>query len=260
MRIVSICPSNTELLDALGLFDQVVGVDDYSDWPAEKVKDLPKLGPDLNINMERLQELQPDLVIASLSVPGMEKNVDRLQELNIPYLVLNPKTIDDIYGDIRTLGAACGVPERAQQLVAELQSKVERIQEKARSIKQAAPKLYWEWWPRPIFTPANANWLTPISDLAGGINLFGDKPGDSYTAEHEEVIERAPDYMFAVWCGVHADKVKTTMITEREGYTAIPAVQNGRVYVLEEGLYCRPSQRLFQGLEELVDLLDPERS
>ncbi|ARU63412.1 cobalamin-binding protein [Tumebacillus avium] len=259
LRIISICPSNTELLDALGLIDAVVGVDDYSDWPAEKVQHLPKLGPDLNINMERLVELKPDLVIASLSVPGMEKNVERLQELNIPHLVLNPKTIEEIYGDIVTLAEACGVPERAQRVVTELQAKVQRVQEKAAARKHS-PKLYWEWWPRPIFTPGALNWLTPISELVGGVNLFADQPGDSYTATHEEVIERAPDYMFAVWCGVHADKVKTSMITDRVGYAAIPAVQNGRVYVLEEGLYCRPSQRLFQGLEELVELLYPELS
>ena len=100
--------------------------------------------------------------------------------------------------------------------------------------------------------------MTEISALAGAENLFADKPGDSYTAEHAEVIERAPDYVFAVWCGVHADKVKPSMITEREGWSEVPAVRNGHVHVLEEGLYCRPSQRLFQGLEELVALLYPE--
>jgi len=61
--------------------------------------------------------------------------------------------------------------------------------------------------------------------------------------------------VFAVWCGVHSDKVKPSMITEREGWGDVPAVRQERVYVLEEGLYCRPSQRLFQGLEELADLL-----
>jgi iron complex transport system substrate-binding protein len=237
--------------------DAVVGIDDYSDWPAEKVKDLPKLGPDLNIDMEKLQALKPDLVVASLSVPGMEKNVERLEALNIPHLVLNPKTIDDIYQDILTLGEACGVTKRAQALVADLKGKVANIQEKVQH-RTRSPKLYWEWWPRPIFTPGADNWLTQVSELAGGRNLFADRPGDSYTAEHEEVIERQPDYIFAVWCGVHADKVKPSMITEREGYAAIPAVQNGRVFVLEEGLYCRPSQRLFQGLEELAALIHPD--
>lgn len=257
LRIVSICPSNTELLDALGLMEQVVGIDDYSDWPAEKVKDLPKLGPDLNIDMEKLQALQPDLVVASLSVPGMEKNVERLQELGIPHLVLNPKSIEDIYEDVITLGRACGVEAKAQEVSETLRRRVEAVREKVQS-RARTPKVYWEWWPRPIFTPGAGNWLTPISELAGATNLFADKEGDSYTATHEEVIERAPDFMFAVWCGVHADKVKPSMITEREGYAAIPAVQTGRVHVLEEGLYCRPSQRLFDGLEELVDILHGE--
>jgi iron complex transport system substrate-binding protein len=256
-RIVSICPSNTELLDALGLMEQVVGIDDYSDWPPEPVKNLPKLGPDLNIDMEKLQALQPDLVIASLSVPGMEKNVERLEQLGITTLVLNPKSFEDIYTDIRTLGTACHVEDRAEALVAELQGKVERIQERVKQ-RSHTPKLYWEWWPRPIFTPGNLNWLTPLSELAGAVNVFADKAGDSYTATHEEVIERAPEHMFAVWCGVHADKVKPSMITEREGYDAIPAVQNGQVLVLEEGMYCRPSQRLFDGLEELVKIIHPE--
>jgi iron complex transport system substrate-binding protein len=111
-----------------------------------------------------------------------------------------------------------------------------------------------------MITPGNLNWLTAISELAGGRNLFHDKPGDSYTAPPEEIIERAPDYIFAVWCGVHADKVKPSMITEREGWSEVPAVKNNRVVVLEEGLYCRPSQRLFQGLEELVQLIHSELS
>jgi len=258
-RIISICPSNTELLDALGLMDRVVGIDDYSDWPAEKVKDLPKLGPDLNINMDKLQELKPDLVIASLSVPGMEKNVYRLEQLQIPTLVLNPKSIEDIYDDIRTLGEHCGVEARASELITELQAIVRSVKERASS-RTTTPRLYWEWWPRPMISPGNLNWLTAISELAGAVNLFHDKPGDSYTAAPEEIIERAPDYIFAVWCGVHADKVKPSMITEREGFATVPAVEQNRVYVLEEGLYCRPSQRLFQGLQDLVDLIHPEQS
>jgi iron complex transport system substrate-binding protein len=256
-RIVSICPSNTELLDALQLMDRVVGVDDYSDWPPEAVRDLPKLGPDLNIDMEKLQQLQPDLVIASLSVPGMEKNVERLEQLGIPYLVLNPKSINDIYEDIRTLGRVCDVPERADALVAELQAKVLRVQQRVQN-RTHTPKIYWEWWPRPLISPGELNWLTPISELAGAVNLFQDRPGDSYTASPDEVIERAPDYIFAVWCGVHADKVKPSMITTREGWDSIPAVSQEQVLVLEEGLYCRPSQRLFQGLEELADILHPD--
>ncbi len=75
MRIVSLCPSNTELLVYLGLKNQIVGIDNYSDWP-QSIQDLPRLGPDLSIDMDKTAALKPDLVVASLSVPGMEKNID----------------------------------------------------------------------------------------------------------------------------------------------------------------------------------------
>ena len=75
MRIISLCPSNTELVHYLGLTQYLVGVDDYSDWP-NSIKSLPKLGPDLNINIDLVESLKPDLVLASLSVPGMEKTLN----------------------------------------------------------------------------------------------------------------------------------------------------------------------------------------
>lgn len=87
MRIVSLCPSNTEILAYLGLTEHIVGVDHYSDWP-HPVRSLPDLGPDLNINMNKVVELKPDLIVASLSVPGMERHVAQLKDLGIPYLVL----------------------------------------------------------------------------------------------------------------------------------------------------------------------------
>src|SRR5881275_744503 len=83
VRVVSLCPSNTEVMEFLGLTHLLVGVDDFSDWP-ESIAGLPKLGPDLSINMDLVEELKPDIVLASLSVPGMEKNVKALAERGIP--------------------------------------------------------------------------------------------------------------------------------------------------------------------------------
>lgn len=77
MRIVSLAPSNTEIVQALGLMEHLAGVDDWPDWPPS-VQSLPKVGPDLSIDLDRVEALRPDLVLASLSVPGMEKNVDGL--------------------------------------------------------------------------------------------------------------------------------------------------------------------------------------
>ena len=83
MKLISICPSNTELLGYLGLTSSLIGVDNYSDWP-EEVSSLPRLGSDLNIDMDKVEELQPDLVLASLSVPGMERNIEELEKRKIP--------------------------------------------------------------------------------------------------------------------------------------------------------------------------------
>lgn len=108
MRLISICPSNTELVAYLGLVDQLVGVDDFSDLPIA-VKNLPQLGPDLSINMDALEALRPDLVLASLSVPGMEKNIQALKERNIPHIVFNANSLDEIAQDLLTLGKVCNM-------------------------------------------------------------------------------------------------------------------------------------------------------
>ena len=84
MRIASLTPSNTEIVHALGLVNQLVGVDNYSDYPVKELLNVPRLGPDLQINMDDLVAVKPDLVLASLSVPGMEKVVEDIKQTGIP--------------------------------------------------------------------------------------------------------------------------------------------------------------------------------
>lgn len=115
MRLISICPSNTELAAYLGLADSLVAIDDFSDWP-KRVTELPKLGPDLSINMDLVEQHQPDLVLASLSVPGMEKNIEELKKRNIPHLVLNPQSFKDIGDDLLAVGRAAGAEKELKTL------------------------------------------------------------------------------------------------------------------------------------------------
>ncbi|WP_210365712.1 cobalamin-binding protein [Bacillus sp. REN3] len=253
MRVVSLCPSNTEIMEFLGLAHLLVGVDDFSDWP-ESIKRLPKLGPDLSIDLDLVQQLKPDLVLASLSVPGMEKNVEGLKELGLPYIVLNPQSFADIEKDLLITAEALQMPERGKEAAREFRSRFEETKAKG---SQAVywPRLYWEWWPKPVFTPGNINWLTELSEAAGAENAFKDVELASVQTDWDDVRSRNPDYICIAWVGVSRQKVKKEQITKRPGWEELDAVKKDRILILEEELFCRPSPRLLDGLEKLYGLI-----
>ena len=256
MKLVSICPSNTELLAYLGLDGQLVGVDDFSDWP-ESVSDLPKLGPDLSIDMDRLEALGPDLVLASLSVPGMERNVEELEKRGIPHLVTNPQSLGDIAEDLVTVGRACGIEDRARETAWEYMDFISELATRAESAS-GRPSLYWEWWPKPVFTPGSVNWLTEISRIAGGRNLYEDVELASIQTDWDDVASRDPDRILLAWVGVRTVKIRPELLQKRPGWPELRAVREGHVDVMEEWLYCRPSPRLLEGALKLGNLLHPK--
>ncbi|MCL6454690.1 MAG: ABC transporter substrate-binding protein [Alicyclobacillus sp.] len=263
-RIASICPSNTELLAALGLTPYLVGVDNYSDYPTDALSGLPRLGPDLHIRVNELVALQPDLVVSSHSVPGMERVTEAVATAGLRQLILSPHSIADILADLETLAAAVPAsilpPSVAARTVARLRERIERVGEWTGRVQGAdRPRLYWEWWPNPVFSPAQDNWLTELSHLAGAVNIFRDFPGDQVQDDGRRVAELAPDYFLAVWTGIPQHKVPLAKIQNRKDpWPKTPAFQRQQLYVLSEGLYCRPSQRLIDGLEQLTGLLHPE--
>ncbi|ALX48731.1 cobalamin-binding protein [Lentibacillus amyloliquefaciens] len=254
MRVVSICPSNTEVVEYLGKTDLLVGVDNYSDWPSE-VQHLPKVGPDLSIDMDKVEELNPDLVIASLSVPGMEKNIEALDERKLPYIILNPNSLEEIAGDLEITGKALGEEKLGLDKAAAFRSEVENFREAARN-KDYRPSLYWEWWPKPVFTPGGINWLTEISQLAGARNIFDTEDKASVQTDWEDVKVREPDYICMVWVGVKESKMRPELVKRRPGWQEMKAVKGDNIHVLEESLFCRPSPRLLEGLRKLTEILD----
>lgn len=251
-RIVSLCPSNTELLHALGLLSRVVGVDDWTDWPPE-THSLPRLGPDLAIDMDRVEALQPDLVLASLSVPGMERNVLRLRERGLPHLVLDPRSLGEVWESLRQVARVTGTEAKGEQVIAGLQARMARIRRKLAGVKPR--RVYWEWWPRPLFSPGAHNWLTPLSELAGCINVTGHVAARSVRPTPEAIRAADPEFIFLAWTGVRREKVRPEVLLRRPGWKEIAAVRAGQVHVLEEGLFCRPSPRLIDGLEQLAALV-----
>lgn len=239
-------------MEYLGLSHLLVGVDDYSDWPSS-IASLPKLGPDLSINMDLVEKLKPDLVLASLSVPGMEKNVEALVERGIPHIVLNPQSLTDIEEDLIKTAEFLNQHERGKEAAKEYRARLDAVRQQGLNVNKK-PSLYWEWWPKPIFTPGKINWLTEISDAAGAINVFHDIDLASVQTDWEDVLSRKPDFICLAWVGVRKEKVQKSNVTKRPGFETL-GLDDGRILILEEELYCRPSPRLLDGLEKLIKLI-----
>ncbi|WP_227937483.1 cobalamin-binding protein [Alkalihalobacillus deserti] len=254
MRIISICPSNTELIAYLGLTSHLIGVDDFSDWP-KSIAGLPRLGPDLSIRMDELESLNPDLVLASLSVPGMERNVGELKRRGIPHVVYNPNSLKEIKENLIDLGERTNKVTEANIIIEKYDNFLQLYQEKSRHIKPV--NLYWEWWPKPVFTPGKKNWLTEISQLAGGRNVYDHVDLASVQTNWEDVYQQKPDHICLAWVGIRTEKIKPELLWKRPNWSDLQALQDNHVHTLEEDLYCRPSPRLLLGLKKLAALLHP---
>jgi len=257
LKLISICPSNTELVGYLGLASSLIGVDNYSDWP-EEVHTLPKLGSDLDIDIEKIKELQPDLVLASLSVPGMEKNIEKLKQYNIPYVIVpNPQTLTEVGESLLFVGEVTNTLEKAKKVHQKYQSIIEKYRAISSQVNMRK-SVYWEWWAKPIFTPGGTNWLTEMSELAGGYNVFQDYAEASVQTTWEYVVSRNPEVFCVVWVGVQKGRVNPKVILKRESSREIKAIQHNELYILEEALFCRPSPKLLMGLTKIASILQPQ--
>jgi iron complex transport system substrate-binding protein len=243
-RLISICPSNLEAIWALGCFERVIACEDSSDFPVE-VERLERLGPDLGPDLDRIAALAPDLVISSLSVPGMERNVTGLRARNIPQLVLAPRSLADVLGELTWLGERLGVEARAGEVVEDMRRQIAELQTQAAE-RHAPVRVYLEWWPRPMFSPGAACYSNELIALAGGINVFGDRPGSSLEISAQDLIAAQPEVCFVSWCGVAADKLDVRRLIERPGLEELAAARAGRVYPLDERFSGRPGPRMLE--------------
>lgn len=248
-RVITLAPSNAEVVEALGAFDRVIACEDSSDRPAAVVQ-LERLGPDLGPNLDRVAALHPDVVVSSLSVPGMERVVTGLRARGVPQVVLAPRTLHDILGDLERVGRVLGCEARAAKVVLDLQAQMQALRESA----PASPvRVYLEWWPRPMFSPGRDTYADELIALAGGVNVFGDRPGASVQIEPAELVAAAPDLCFVSWCGVAERKLDPNNLRGRPGLEQLPAAVAGRVFVLDEALSGRPGPGVFEAARRIAE-------
>ncbi len=248
-RIVTLAPSNLEMVHALGAFERVVACESSSDFPPE-VKGLERLGPDLGPDLDRIAALAPDLVIASLTVPGMERNVSGLWARGIPQLVLAPRSLRDVLGEVRRTAAHLHAEAEGERLVGAMEAEMAALRER----RPATPaRVYLEWWPRPMFTPGSDCYSNQLIELAGGVNVFGDRPGSSLEIGPDELVAARPDLCFVSWCGVPAHKLDPSRLRDRAGLEALDAARAGRVYALDEAFAGRPGPRMLEAARRMAE-------
>jgi len=252
MRIVSLTCSNTEIVAALGLAHLLVGVDDHSDWPVEVVGRLPRLGPDLQIDLDAVEALNPDLVLASLTVPGHETVVEGLEARGIPHLAPDPSSVEDICRDIGAIAERAGVPRRAGPVVAALRHAL------APSLLPSppdAPRVLIQWWPRPVIAPGRESWASEVVRAAGGVHVLDHEAVKSRPLEDGEVAELAPDAVVIAWCGVEPAKYRTDVIYRNPAFRDLPAVRRRQVFRIPEAFLGRPGPRLVDGVRALREVV-----
>lgn len=247
-RVVSTVCSNTEIVHALGCSHLLVGVDDHSDWPPEVVGALPRLGPELGVNAARVAALQPDLVLASLSVPGHERVVEALAAARLPLVVTDPTDLAGVFSDILTIAAHLGVAARGEALVTELRAELAELA----APRPDAPSILVEWWPKPVMAPGKRSWVTEMLELAGGRNPLADHDVRSRPLSDEDVSALDPDGVVISWCGVPLHRYRPEVVRRRPAWQSLRAVGPGRVHCVSEAFLGRPGPRLVEGVRALT--------
>jgi iron complex transport system substrate-binding protein len=246
MRVVTLTCSNTEIVCALGRADDLVGVDDWSDYPPEVVGRLPRVGPDLGIDVEAVKRLQPDLVLASLTVPGHEKVVEQIAAAGLKYIAPAPESLPDVARDVRQIAGLLGVAERGERLARELELAFAPVHQEGER-----PKIAIQWWPKPAILPGRRSWAHDLVELAGGQSLLGDEEVKSRPVTDEEFAELAPDAVVISWCGVEVEKYRPEVVARNPLWQEVPAIKNGRIFKISEAYLGRPGPRLREGLMAL---------
>ena len=256
MRVVSLTCSNTEIVCALGCADQLVGVDDHSDFPEEVVGRLPRVGPDLQVDPEKVAALRPDLVLASLTVPGHEKVVASIEAKGLPCIAPDPESLEHVYRDIRTIAGHLAVEDRGEALVARMQQAIQPIQPRT---SEARTRVLVEWWPKPVIVPGRRSWVTDLLAAAGGVNPMGERDVLSSPVTDEEVAEMRPDAVVICWCGVPFEKYRPQVVYGREAWQRFPALVREQVHCIPEAWLGRPGPRLVEGFQALREVVEAGR-
>lgn len=257
-RIVSLAPSNTEILFAIGAGSQVVGRDDFSDYPAEAAQVTSVGGMSGAPSNEVIVSLEPDLVlVAEIQTAEQVKALEELG-LNVYYLK-NPTDLEGMFENLLTVAALTGKTAETEKLVAQLKERVAAVEKKLEGVSEN-PLVFYELDATDMnapFTSGPGTFVDKLMTRVQATNLGSSLASAWAQISLEDLVVRNPDVIIlgdALWGGYTAESV-----AQRPGWDGLSAVQSGKVYPFDDNLVSRPGPRLVDGLEQLAQLLHPEQ-
>jgi iron complex transport system substrate-binding protein len=262
-KIISMAPSTTEIVFALGLDDNVVAVSDYCDYPYNfsawiGAGNMSSIGDFSAPNMEAIVDLEPDLILATGGVQA--ETVGTLRDLGYKVLVLDPSNINGVLANIELVGNATGKTAKAEAIINDITSRIDAVFNKV-ATAESTTTVYYEVWYDPLFTAGANAWQNELFEKAGGVNVFADQNLDYFQLSDEAVIERNPDVILLPEEGMGMGDpfwVSLDDVKSRPGWSSISAVQNDRVFTVDSNTIARAGPRIADIIEDLAEAFHPE--
>jgi iron complex transport system substrate-binding protein len=247
-KIISLAPSMTETIFALGAGDRLVGVTTYCNYP-EEAKEIDQVGDFEGPNLESVIEKNPDVVVA-LAMGDDEKS--KLEDAGITVFLQDPQNLDEVFDNIKKIGTILGLQEEAESLTSNMNAKKDSIVETVSNYD--SKKVFYEVWSEPLMTAGPGSILDEMINLSNGENIAYD--AESLYPEYslELLIERNPEVYLTA-----DDGFKTVEdIKNREGYENITAIKENNIYMLHPDIVSRTGPRIIEGLEMIAQAIHPE--
>jgi iron complex transport system substrate-binding protein len=251
-RVVSLAPSITEVIYYIGRQDLLVGASRFSDYP-EAARELPKVGSYVDLDLERIVALQPDLCIATKD--GNPKDVvDRLDGLGIPVYAVDPQGLSSLLDTISEIGGLLNARDHALQLTEQLDRRIQHIDQLVNRT-QDRPGIFFQIGVSPIVSVGSGTFIHELIERAGGRNLADATTGYPRFSR-EQVIGLSPDVIIIT--SMARGKLFEEVQKEWLSWKSMPAARNDRVFIQDSNCFDRPGPRLVEGLELLTNLIHPE--
>jgi len=255
-RIVSLAPGNTEIVYALGLEERLIGVTEFCNYP-QAAKDKPKVGGFSTVDIEKVVETQPDLILAANI--HKEEVIPRLEGLGLTVLALEPKTLDEVLDAITLVGKCTDKQEGATQLVAEMEKRIKAITDKTENLTQGEkPRVFYIIWHNPLMTVGSETRIHQLIEAAGGTNIAQNLSEEYPTMSLEAVIMANPQIIIAGSGMGGGASLPYQFALAEERFGGMEARINNRIYEIDTDLVGRPGPRIVDGLEQLAKIIHPE--